>query len=105
MKIQYRPAAIADLAATSEYIQTQLHNPSAAAKLRADVLHGVSQLADTPEIGPLLRSKYEDIASDVRFLVIRKQMVFYEIHDQSVEIIRILDGRTDYLAQLFGYID
>lgn len=105
MKIQYRPAAIADLAATSEYIQTQLHNPSAAAKLCADVLHGVSQLADTPEMGPLLRSKYEDIASDVRFLVIRKQMVFYEIHDQSVEVIRILDGRTDYLAQLFGYID
>jgi len=105
MKIQYRPAAIADLTATSEYIQTQLHNPSAAAKLRADVLHGVSQLADTPEMGPLLRSKYEDIASDVRFLVIRKQMVFYEIHDQSVEVIRILDGRTDYLAQLFSYID
>ncbi len=105
MKIQYRPAAIADLAATSEYIQTRLHNPSAAAKLRADVLHGISRLADTPEMGTLLRSKYEEIESDVRFLVIRKQMVFYEIHDQSVEVIRILDGRTDYLAQLFGYID
>ena len=104
MKIQYRPAAIADLAATSEYIQTRLHNPSAAAKLRADVLHGISRLADTPEMGTLLRSKYEEIESDVRFLVIRKQMVFYEIHDQSVEVIRILDGRTDYLAQLFGYI-
>ena len=105
MKIQYRPAAIADLAATSEYIQTRLHNPSAAAKLRADVLHGISRLADTPEMGTLLRSKYEEIESDVRFLVIRKQMVFYELHDQSVEVIRILDGRTDYLAQLFGYID
>ncbi len=105
MKIQYRPAAIADLAATSEYIQTRLHNPSAAAKLRADILHGISRLADTPEMGTLLRSKYEEIESDVRFLVIRKQMVFYEIHDQSVEVIRILDGRTDYLAQLFGYID
>ena len=105
MKIQYRPAAIADLAATSEYIQTRLHNPSAAAKLRADILHGLSRLADTPEMGTLLRSKYEEIESDVRFLVIRKQMVFYEIHDQSVEVIRILDGRTDYLAQLFGYID
>lgn len=105
MKIQYRPAAIADLAATSEYIQTRLHNPSAAAKLRTDILHGISRLADTPEMGTLLRSKYEEIESDVRFLVIRKQMVFYEIHDQSVEVIRILDGRTDYLAQLFGYID
>ena len=105
MKIQYRPAAIADLAATSEYIQTRLHNPSAAAKLRADILHGISRLADTPKMGTLLRSKYEEIESDVRFLVIRKQMVFYEIHDQSVEVIRILDGRTDYLAQLFGYID
>ena len=105
MKIQYRPAAIADLAATSEYIQTRLHNPSAAAKLRADVLHGISRLADTPEMGTLLRSKYEESESDVRFLVIRKQMIFYEVHDQSIEIIRILDGRTDYLAQLFGCID
>lgn len=105
MKIQYRPAAIADLAATSEYIQTRLHNPSAAAKLRADVLHGISRLADTPEMGTLLRSKYEEIESDVRFLVIRKQMIFYEVHGQSIEIIRILDGRTDYLAQLFGCID
>ena len=105
MKIQYRPAAIADLAATSEYIQTRLHNPSAAAKLRADVLHGISRLADTPEMGTLLRSKYEEIESDVRFLVIRKQMIFYEVHGQSIEIIRILDGSTDYLAQLFGCID
>ena len=105
MKIQYRPAAIADLAATSEYIQTRLHNPSAAAKLRADVLHGISRLADTPEMGTLLRSKYEEIESDVRFLVIRNQMIFYEVHGQSIEIIRILDGRTDYLAQLFGCID
>lgn len=102
MKIQYRPAAIADLSSTAEYIQKQLHNPNAAEKLRADVLHGISRLSETPEMGPLLRSKYEEIESDIRFLVVRKQMVFYEVHDQLIEIIRILDGRTDYLAQLFG---
>lgn len=102
MKIQYRPAAIADLSSTAESIQKQLHNPNAAEKLRADVLHGISRLSEAPEMGPLLRSRYEEIESDIRFLVVRKQMVFYEVHDQSVEIIRILDGRTDYLAQLFG---
>ena len=42
-----------------------------------------------------------DIESDYRYIIINKQIVFYEIHSDYIEIIRILDGRTDYMTHLF----
>ena len=53
-------------------------------------------------MGPLLSSKY-DVDSDIRFLVVSKQMVLYRIVDRElVSVVRILDGRQDYMAILFG---
>ena len=101
MRVKYRPAAIADLQGTCAYLRDTLKNPKAAIQLQAEILRQISLLRSYPYQGTPLGSKYEETGTDLRYLVVRKQMVFYEVHGEIVEIIRILDGRSDYLAKLF----
>ena len=102
MRIQYCPAAIADLERACDYLRQALHNPDAADTLSARVLRSISLLRDNPYMGASLSAKYDELQTEVRYLIVSKQLVFYEVLDDRIEIIRILDGRTDYLAQLFG---
>lgn len=53
-------------------------------------------------MGRALRSKFENLETEIRFLIVSKHLIFYEIHGQTISILRILDGRTDYLTQLFS---
>lgn len=51
----------------------------------------ISQLADHPEMGPA-RS---DIAQSARMLVIERWLALYAIVDDTVRIIRVVDGSAD----------
>ena len=101
MKIYYRPAAIEDIKIVSDYIENTLKNPVAAQRLKRKILNGISLLKKNPEMGVLLKNKYEEVDSNYRFITINKQLVFYEINDDIIEIVRIIDGRTDYMTHLF----
>ena len=101
MKLKYRPAAIADIQNACGYIRDKLKNPRAANNLKSRILYGASLLKETPYMGIPLDSKYEGLETEIRFLIVSKHLVFYEVHDDMIEIIRILDGRTDYLTYLF----
>ncbi|MGN0529302.1 MAG: type II toxin-antitoxin system RelE/ParE family toxin [Eubacterium sp.] len=100
MKIVYTPAAINDINSTSDYLKNELKNPQAAQKFKEHILHTISLLKDNPEIGPLLSSKYDTVENNYRYIIVNEQIVFYEINDSIIEIIRVLDGRTDYLVHL-----
>ncbi|MBR4241217.1 MAG: type II toxin-antitoxin system RelE/ParE family toxin [Eubacterium sp.] len=101
MRIVYRPAAINDIISTAEYIEKELKNPQAAQRLKERILFSVSLLKDNPNMGNLLSNKYEFVESDYLYIIVNKQIVFYEINNDTIEIIRMLDGRTDYLSHLF----
>jgi len=102
MRIEYKRAALCDLQQTQDYIANTLKNKPAAHKLVSSVLHAVSLLADNPRMGTALNSRF-DVDSDLRFLVVSKQLIFYQIVDDDlISIVRILDGRRDYLPILFG---
>lgn len=105
MRLKYRPAAIADIQRAADYIEKVLKNRSAAQRLKTKILQGASLLKENPQMGTLLSSKYDGLDTSIRFIVISKQLVFYEISDDVVEIIRVLDGRTDYLVHLFKTIE
>lgn len=101
MKIVYKKTAIDDIQKTQQYIAKELHNPKAAKNLTARILREVSQLSQNPHMGVPLNSKY-DVDTDIRILIVAKQLIFYRAaEDGGVEIIRVLDGRQDYLAILF----
>ena len=102
MRIEYKRTALRDIEQKRDYIANILKNKSAAQKLVQSVLNAVSQLSENPYMGPLLSSRYA-VDSDIRFLVVSKQMVFYQVVDKElIVVIRILDGRQDYMAILFG---
>lgn len=103
MKIVYKSAAVRDLQASRDYIAHRLKNPKAAQKLVTAVLKAASLLADNPCMGAALAEKF-DLVTDARYFVVSKQLLFYRVDKQqnTVEVLRILDGRTDYLAVLFG---
>lgn len=105
MRLKYRPAAIADIQRAADYIEKVLKNRSAAQRLKTKILQGASLLKENPQMGTPLSSKYDGLDTSIRFIVISKQLVFYEISDDVVEIIRVLDGRTDYLVHLFDTIE
>ena len=105
MRLKYRPAASADVQRAADYIEKVLKNRSAAQRLKTKILPGASLLKENPQMGTLLSSKYDGLDTSIRFIVISKQLVFYEISDDVVEIIRVLDGRTDYLVHLFDTIE
>ena len=101
MKIVYKKTAIDDIQKTQQYIAKELHNPKAAKSLTERIIREVSQLSENPYMGVPLNSKY-DVDTDVRILIVAKQLVFYRVNkDSCIEIIRVLDGRQDYLALLF----
>lgn len=103
MKVLYKSAAVRDLQAARDYIAQRLKNPKAAQKLVTAVLKAASLLADNPYMGAALAEKF-DFATDIRYFVVSKQLIFYRVDTTQgvIEVLRILDGRTDYLAVLFG---
>lgn len=101
MNVFYRPAALEDIRRSASYLSDTLKNPQAAKRLKTNIMQGCALLRENPQMGTLLSSRFDGIDTNIRYLVIQKQMVFYEVTEEFVEIIRILDGRTDYLSRLF----
>lgn len=100
MRIEYKSVAQRDLLETKNYIETVLKNSAAAQKLTASILRSVSRLASHPNMGAKLSSRF-DVETDIRFLVVAKQIVFYRVMEEKIVILRIIDGRRDYLSILF----
>jgi hypothetical protein len=103
MRVSYKRTAIKDMETTRDHIAGRLKNPKAAKKMMTALLKAISLLADNPYMGAALAEKFE-ITTDVRYFVVAKQLIFYRVDEENstIEILRILDGRTDYLSVLFG---
>ena len=103
MKVVYKSAAVRDLQTSRDYIAHHLKNPKAAQKLVTTVLKAATLLADNPYMGAALAEKF-DLTADMRYFVVSKQLLFYRVNKQqnTVEVLRILDGSADYLTVLFG---
>ena len=100
MKIIYKKTAIDDLLNTENYIINQFHNDQAAKKIKKNIVDRISLLKDNPFLGPKMSDRF-NIDTPLRYLVVSKQLVFYNINEDDIEIVRILDSRQDYLSLLF----
>ena len=66
------------------------------------LFRSISLLEENPMMGVSMGAKFE-IKTSIRFFIVAKHLVFYEIsEDNMLSILRVLDGRQDYLAILFG---
>ena len=99
--IHYTPEAENDLAGIKEYIAEQLENPAAAENTVRKIAKRIRKLEQFPELGTPLSSVINAV-TDYRFLVCANYLAFYLIEENDVYIIRVLYGRRNYAAILFG---
>ena len=100
MQIIYKKTAIDDLLNTENYIITQFNNKQAAQKIKNTIVNTIALLKDNPYLGPKMSDRF-NMDTSLRYLVVSKQLVFYNIKNDNIEIVRILDSRQDYLSLLF----
>lgn len=100
-EIRFSPEAITDLQQTKAYITEELCNEQAAINTIANITKRIRMLADFPESGAPL-SSIVDLETEYRFLVCANYTVFYRIENQTVNIIRVLYGRRNFMQILFG---
>ena len=103
-EIKFSPEAISDLQQTKAYITNELCNEQAAVNTIAKITKRISMFADFPESGASL-STIVGFETDYRFLVCGKYTAFYRIENQTVNIIRVLYGRRNFVQILFGEPD
>ena len=93
MLLNIRPGARLDLARIAAGLREERAFLDAA-RCTIDLIHG------WPLIGRRRRFRQESMRSFTIRRPFNKWVVFYQVTDTSVDIVRVLDGRLD-LAQLF----
>lgn len=103
MILRYTPQARQDLYEIRDYIKNELDNPKASAGIVERILKGCSNLKSNPNLGMDLSVKIGR-ETDLRYLILSNYIAIYRVEKSSVSIIRIMDGRTDYLRFLLSEI-
>ncbi len=102
-EIVYSSEALYDLEKIGDYIAGQLMNPIAALNTVNVIQAKIDRLADFPYMGAFISAVYDDIdVGDYRFLVCANYLAFYRVRENTVYIDRIMYGRRNYIAILFG---
>ncbi len=101
MKIVYSPQAREDLREIRDYIAHILKNPLAAKNITDKIIKSTHLLSDQPHLGIDVAEK-TGRATDYRCLFSSNYGVFYIPRNDIIEVIRILDLRTDYMRTIFS---
>ena len=100
-EIVISPLAKADMEEIADYIAREKHSPDAAARLIRLFREEINSLRGFPESGAPLIPPGKELCP-YRYLVCKNYLVFYHTDKTTVMVDRVLYGRRDYLALLFG---
>lgn len=70
-------------------------------KRQVEEVYAKNGLSFTQAINVFIQQSLNVGGFPYRYLIVSKQIVFYEVIENTIEIIRVLDARTDYLSVLF----
>ena len=99
MKIVYTPAARNDLREIKAYISQNLKNPAASKNITDKIIRSIHNLAEFPNSGISVQEK-TGRETDCRCLISDNYGIIYSVQN-TVQIIRVLDLRTDYMRFIF----
>ena len=100
-KLLFSQQARIDMCEIGDYISVALRNPDAALRTVRRINETISSLREFPEMGsPLLMAGKQN--APYRRLVCGSYLIFYHVNNNAVHIDRILYGRRNYMALLFG---
>ena len=103
MNLRYTPSAILDLEEIRDYITDELQNPDAAQDMLLRITRDLGALKAQPRLGQTLRRKF-GLDMDGYCIISGRQLAVYDINEaeNTVEILRVIDTRTDYLRILLS---
>jgi plasmid stabilization system protein ParE len=88
VKLVYADEAIEDLQRLREFIA--VHNPSAAARIAAELVGKIELLPDSPKMGTPV--EMAPVPDSVRDMVFGKYIVRYSVHTSAIIILRVWHG-------------
>ena len=103
-EIKFSQEAILDLPQHQAYITNELCNEQAAVNTIDKITKRIRVLADFPASDASL-SSIVGFETEYRFLICGNYTAFYRIENQTVNIIRVLYGRRNFMQILFGEPD
>ena len=95
MHVRITRAARNDLLAIGDWLSER--HPAAARSTLETLKQRLNMLSQNPEMG---RKRF-DIAPELHALVVRPYLILYRLEEDTLNVVRIIDGRRD-LAKLFG---
>ncbi len=97
--IEYSMEAKQDLIDIKRYIKYNLQEPNTAQKLITKIKNEIDNLKDNPKMYSIID---DDIIKrfKIRKLVVGNYIVFYRINDESIQIVRIMYGRRNWITLL-----
>lgn len=101
MKIRYSPAARDDLREIKRYLILEF-GASVAAKSVAKIVSDISSLKQHPNLARPLSDKTGRETNYLYFLAGRYYIAILSEAPDVFSVIRVLDGRTDYVKTIFG---
>ena len=104
MELVWSPAAVDDLNAAADYIESELASPMAATRLVESVIDKAELFADVPGAGTVLRT-LSGIDTGCRYMACGNWMVFLECAGGRALVVRVLYAKSDYMKSLFGDAD
>ncbi len=99
-KLIVAPHVLRDLEDIDAYIGRELHAPEASRRLLRRILETTERLQEFPFEGERVRFTYLS-ECEIRRLPVDNYLIFYRVEEpQTVNVLRILYGGTDYINYL-----
>ena len=99
-KIRYTPGAMRDMEAVWDGVYEASKEPDVADRYVNDFIDEIEKRKQFPFSGiPLV---YRGLFTGFYAVHFKKYKAFYRIHDSSIEVIRIIMEKMDYMNILFG---
>ena len=97
--IEYSKESKQDLIGIKQYIKYNLQEPDIAQKLISKIRKQIKSLKYTPEIYAIID---DDIIKklEIRKLIVDNYIVFFRIKNDSIQIVRIMYGRRNWINLL-----
>ena len=97
--IEYSKEAKQDLIDIKKYIKYNLQGPNIAKKLITKIKTEIDKLIEDPEIYSII---YDDFIKklQIRKIIVDNYIVFYRINNKTIQIVRILYGRRNWINLL-----
>ncbi len=97
--IEYSEDSKQDLIEIRRYIKYNLQEPNIAKKLTDKIRKEIRKLSDNPEMYSIIDDELINKLK-IRRIIIDNYIVFYRVKDGSVEIVRIMYGKRNWMKLL-----